>query len=104
MQDLVGVLLQCLHLHTGYHVVEPSELLIPGRGRCGQCSVNPTCKAPLLVQTKGGQHGLPTTRPRGAVPEPQALALRLAGCVQVLTWVAGHISSHLVVSVELLPP
>uniref|UniRef100_A0A8C8UMC9 Uncharacterized protein n=1 Tax=Peromyscus maniculatus bairdii TaxID=230844 RepID=A0A8C8UMC9_PERMB len=52
VQDLVGVLLQCLHLHTGYHVIEPSELLIPGRGRCGQYGVTPACKPPLLIKTK----------------------------------------------------
>lgn len=50
VQDLVSVLLQCLHLHTGYHVIEPPELLIPGCGRCGQYSVTPACKAPSLVK------------------------------------------------------
>uniref|UniRef100_A0A452QBQ7 Uncharacterized protein n=1 Tax=Ursus americanus TaxID=9643 RepID=A0A452QBQ7_URSAM len=54
MQHLVGVLLERLHLHTGYSVVD----------------------------------------------QPGALW----GHVQALTWVPGHVSGHLVVAVELLPP
>uniref|UniRef100_A0A2K6TQ87 Uncharacterized protein n=1 Tax=Saimiri boliviensis boliviensis TaxID=39432 RepID=A0A2K6TQ87_SAIBB len=35
VQDLVRVLTQRLHLHTGHRVIQPLELLQPGLGRCG---------------------------------------------------------------------
>ena len=35
VQDLVGVLPERLHLHTGHRVIEAAELLEPRRGRCG---------------------------------------------------------------------
>ena len=34
VQDLVGVLLESLHLHAGHCVIEPPKLLVPGGGRC----------------------------------------------------------------------
>uniref|UniRef100_A0A8C3WW21 Uncharacterized protein n=1 Tax=Catagonus wagneri TaxID=51154 RepID=A0A8C3WW21_9CETA len=33
VQDLVRVLRERLHLHAGHRVIQPPELLVPGRGR-----------------------------------------------------------------------
>lgn len=51
MQDLVRVLGERLHLHAGHPVIEPPELLVPGRGRCGGVTLEPQAseaRAPTL--------------------------------------------------------
>lgn len=70
MQDLVRVLPERLHLHAGHRVVQPLELLVPGRGRCGEAtatawSLPPTEAtspgAPVSAQASAGGH--PCTPP-----------------------------------------
>uniref|UniRef100_A0A286ZWV7 Uncharacterized protein n=1 Tax=Sus scrofa TaxID=9823 RepID=A0A286ZWV7_PIG len=67
VQDLVRVLGERLHLHAGHPVIEPPELLVPGRGRsqvltwvsghvAGHLELVPGHGLPLAAHQPGGQH------------------------------------------------